>query len=204
MSINNSYIWKEDTILHSKQEEYFCCSPKKGKTVCKECNLEKPIYSKFVCVCEPLFCESCIETIKNCPSCNSNKYCILSEDQIELMLRKKLDPKTIFKIFCKFVITNKITGPFSLKNLVAKSETITKVYSKLDKLITLNYEDKNNIFSFAADLWNIPEKINNEPNTAYCYKTMSISYFGDGYYKFCKNRWNCASVDLSMYELNVT
>lgn len=201
MSINNSYIWKDNTIYHSKMEEYLCCSPKKGKTSCDKCEEVTPVYSKFACKCTPSYCDSCLENIKNCPNCNSNQYFILSENQIEILIRNKFEVKSVYKIFAQIIYKYKPIGKISLKNLIAKASDITNVYEKLSKQITLNYLDLNNIYSFAADIWKIPERVADNPNTAFCYKTMSLNYLNSGYSQFLSNRWNCSTIELDKFKL---
>jgi len=200
-NINNSYLWKNGTVYHSKMEEYFCCDPKQGKTVCIKCNETKPIYSKFQCKCTPTYCEDCLENIKTCSKCNSNQYFVLSEKQIENLIKNRFEVKTVYKIFFEIWNKHKVSGKMSLKNLVAKASDITNVYESLSKQITLNYLDMNNIYSFAADIWKIPEKVASQPNTAFCYKTMSLNYSNGGYLQFLNNRWNCSTLELNNFEL---
>lgn len=203
-NINNSYNWKNNTIYHSRMDEYFLCSSIQGKTICKNCDTVKSLYSKFACTCTPSYCEDCLDNIKNCPDCESNQYFILSDNQIESLIKNKFSVIAVYKILADIVVKNNISGKFSLKNFVAKASDITRIYENLNKQITLCYLDTNNIYSFAADIWNIPERLCCEPNTAFCYKTMNINHFGSGYFKFLSYRWNCSTIELDKFELNIT
>jgi hypothetical protein len=181
------------TCIHSTNQS--------GKETCVVCLEEKKTCSKFACLCYPVVCLECISKLSQCPICKENQYFLLTKKQIESLIRNKYNNKIIIEILNKLVKENDIKGNISVKNLITTAEVITSVFEDLDKKITLNYNDMNTIYSFAYDIWNIPEFINDKPNTAYCYKGTMNGKDTKNYNYFYNYRFNLAYINRDKFEI---
>jgi hypothetical protein len=181
-----------ETLIHTSNT-----SGKEICLICDEINVET--HSKFACICNPQVCLSCLDKTSLCPNCNENQYYILNNNQIKYLLENNCKEKSILITLNKIIKNNQIKGNLSVKNLISSAKEIKEVYEELDKKITLDYRHMNNIFSFAFDIWNIPQTLNNKGNTAYCYKAMNITK--NSYIDFWNNRFNCAKMNQNIHTI---
>lgn len=171
------------------------------KGCCISCNNKTDLYNKFLCDCDPIFCMDCLKNEINCRVCKQLPYFRLSKDQLIALTMSNCNEKTIMKVIAKISQTNELSNSIiTIDNLVATSEEISYAVNKVAKTQTVNYSHFNNIYSFALDLWNIPDKIANQPNTAHCYKS-TFNEPPKTYQTFLRCRFGASTIKKSEYKI---
>lgn len=165
--LENSNLWVNENIHNNNIGDCISCDKKPNFIRIGEIDL----YNKFNCDCKPSLCKKCLYTYKNCPLCNANAYYKLSRPEIEYLIMNNFDQKSFMKIILNIINAYNIKGHISNDNLIAPSKYITDAIENVAKKYTVNYETFNNAYTFAFDIWNIPEKVAGQQNTAYCYKS---------------------------------
>ncbi len=176
---------------------------------CMECD-KKPnfirlgeidLYNKYTCKCIPSLCKECLKKHNRCPQCKKNAYYKLNKDQIKSILISNFDEKNFLKIISKIVTDYNVYGVFSIDNLVASSSDITDALNEVYKTKTITYDHLNNIYTLAYDIWNIPDYVAGQTNTAYCYKN-TMNNPPKTYKSFIEFRYGCTTMKKQNYEFN--
>jgi hypothetical protein len=124
---------------------------------------------------------SCALISDQCPLCNSNKYGLITKDELKLLLESSFQFKSRLKVAKQWVKRNKFTGQtFKFTQLICKAEDINEVVNSLVSKMPV-HEYLTSIYSFVVDPWNIDERLADRScNYAYCYKQVdgTRSYAG--------------------------
>lgn len=154
----------------------------KHDSQCFKCNVTEDLsVNRWCCNCRPITCMSCALISDQCPLCNSNKYGLITKDELKLLLESSFQFKSRLKVAKQWVKRNKFTGQtFKFTQLICKAEDINEVVNSLVSKMPV-HEYLTSIYSFVVDPWNIDERLADRScNYAYCYKQVdgTRSYAG--------------------------